>query len=114
MAPGPLAAALQGHDMFLYFGHGSGDQYLSARYRATDCVIFDYQMHALHSSLLLKEQCCANEQPNCCVFLIRSQQRVFAVISPMRSPRSWIACQARNAYLHSHVFGVSSIDAVSK
>ncbi|KAA6417398.1 MAG: cell division-associated BIMB-like, partial [Trebouxia sp. A1-2] len=31
MAPGPLAAALQGHDMFLYFGHGSGDQYLSAR-----------------------------------------------------------------------------------
>ena len=32
MAPGPLAAALQSHDMFLYFGHGSGDQYLSARY----------------------------------------------------------------------------------
>ena len=31
LAPGQLAAALQGHDMFLYFGHGSGDQYLSAR-----------------------------------------------------------------------------------
>lgn len=32
LAPGQLAAALQGHDMFLYFGHGSGDQYLSTRY----------------------------------------------------------------------------------
>ena len=32
LAPGQLAAALQGHEMFLYFGHGSGDQYLSARY----------------------------------------------------------------------------------
>ena len=31
LAPGQLAAALQGHDMFLYFGHGSADQYLSAR-----------------------------------------------------------------------------------
>lgn len=59
MAPGPLATALQGHDMFLYFGHGSGDQYLSARYRALDHVIFDYQLHPLHSHLLLKKQCCA-------------------------------------------------------
>lgn len=32
LAPGQLATALQGHEMFLYFGHGSGDQYLSARY----------------------------------------------------------------------------------
>lgn len=31
LSPGQLATALQGHDMFLYFGHGSGDQYLSAR-----------------------------------------------------------------------------------
>lgn len=59
MAPGPLATALQGHDMFLYFGHGSGDQYLSARYMATDRVIFNYQLHPLHSHLLLKMHCCA-------------------------------------------------------
>lgn len=31
MPAGPLAAALQEQEMFLYFGHGSGDQYLSAR-----------------------------------------------------------------------------------
>ena len=59
MAPGPLAAALQSHDMFLYFGHGSGDQYLSARYRTTDYVTFYYQLHPLHSYLLFREQCCA-------------------------------------------------------
>ena len=69
MAPGPLATALQGHDMFLYFGHGSGDQYLSARYRATDRAIFDYQLHPFHSFLLLKEQCCAKRAAQLlCVF----------------------------------------------
>ena len=41
MAPGPLATALQGHDMFLYFGHGSGDQYLSARYNTTCFTMLD-------------------------------------------------------------------------
>ncbi len=56
MAPGPLATALQGHDMFLYFGHGSGDQYLSARYRAADRAIYYYQSHPLHSCLLFREQ----------------------------------------------------------
>ena len=43
MAPGPLATALQGHDMFLYFGHGSGDQYLSARYSTTCFTRLDQQ-----------------------------------------------------------------------
>lgn len=110
MAPGPLAAALQSHDMFLYFGHGSGDQYLSARYRTTDYVTFDYQLHPLH--LCCSESSAAQqEQLNCFVYFSGSQQHGFAVVLPMRSPYGWIACQAQNPHLYSHVFCVSRIDA---
>ena len=44
LAPGQLAAALQGHEMFLYFGHGSGDQYLSARY-PIGCKLHPVSLH---------------------------------------------------------------------
>ena len=111
MAPGPLATALQGHDMFLYFGHGSGDQYLSARYRATDHVVFYYQSHSLDSYLLFKEQCCGKRAAQLLCVLQCSSVEAGNVPLPAIIPWSWIACQARNAHLHSHTFRVSSIDA---
>ncbi len=111
MAPGPLAAALQGHDMFLYFGHGSGDQYLSARYRAADRAIYYYQSHPLHSYLLFREQCYAKGAAQLLCVLQWKLATLFALVLLMMSPRSWIACQARNVHLQSHVFGVTSIVA---
>ncbi len=59
MAPGPLAAALQGHDMFLYFGHGSGDQYLSARCVTT--VLLPCHLHTLPVAPWESPACCFKE-----------------------------------------------------
>jgi hypothetical protein len=108
MAPGPLATALQGHDMFLYFGHGSGDQYLSARYRATDRVVFIINCIFFTPVSCSQSSTVQKEQPNCFVFFSGSRQCAFALILPTISPLIQIACQARNAQLQSHTFSVSS------
>lgn len=107
MAPGPLATALQGHDMFLYFGHGSGDQYLSARYRATDRVVFVIDCIQFTHVSCSQSSAVQKEQPNCFVFFSGSRQCAFALILPTISPLIQIACQARNA---QHTFSVSSIE----